>query len=131
MFLRRCRLGIAVLIVSLSLSLSGCATLIIGSIAAAGGYAISQDTIQGETEKDFETVWQSAVDIVSIMGTISSQSQELGRISGIVNGAKITVHVTQLTSSTIRVKVKARKALFPSIANAQNIFIKIVNRANE
>ena len=122
---------IVVLLVWMSFSLSGCFYLILGTAAAAGGYAISQDTIQGETEKDFEHIWDTATDIVSILGTINSKSHELGKITAIVNNTKVTINVIQLTSSTVRLKVKARKFLFPSIATAQNIFVKIMNRANE
>ncbi len=114
-----------------SMSFSGCLWLVVSGVAATGGYAISQDTIQGETDKDVDTVWDATIDIVSILGTVSSQARGLGRISAIVNGAKVTIHVTQLTPSTVRLKVKARKALFPSIATAQNIFLKIMNRMNE
>lgn len=115
----------------LCLSCSGCFYVVLGGVAAAGGYAISQDTIQGETQRDFDDVWDAAMDIVSIMGTINSQSRELGKISALVNGAKITVNISQLTPAAVRLKVKARKSLFPSITNAQNIYIKIMNRADE
>ena len=113
------------------LPFSGCFYLVLGGVAAAGGYAVSQDTIQGETQKDFEEVWDAAAEIISIMGNITSQSEALGKISAIVNSSKVTVQVLQLTPSTVRLKVKARKNIFPNIANAQNIFVKIMNRVNQ
>ena len=113
------------------LFLCGCFYMVLGGLAAAGGYAVSQDTIQGETEKDFDAVWDTAVETLSIMGLISAQSPELGKITASVNGAKIIVNVMQLTPSTTRLKVKARKSFFPSISNAQNIYIKIMSRVNE
>ena len=116
------------LFVMMSFSFSGCFYLVLGGVAAAGGYAVSQDTIQGETEKDYNEVWDAAVEVVSILGAINSQSRELGKIVATVNGAKVTINVMQLTTSTVRLKVKARKSFFPSIANAQNIYIKIMNR---
>ena len=122
---------LAVFLAASSLSLGGCFYLFLGTAAAAGGYAISQDTIQGEREKDFGDIWDAAHDILSIMGTINSQSQDLGKLTAIVNGAKVTVNVSQLTPSTVRLKVKARKAFFPNISTAQNIFIKIMNRVDE
>ena len=105
--------------------------MVLGGVAAAGGYSISQDTIQGEVDKDFNEVWDTAIDITSILGTINSQSHELGKILATVNGAKVTINVMQLTTSTVRLRVKARKAIFPSIANTQNIYIKIMNRINK
>ena len=122
---------ITILAVGLACSLSGCFYLILGGAAAAGGYAISQDTIQGESEKDFEEVWEAAINIVSIMGTVNSQSHELGKISALVNGAKVIVNISQLTPSAVRLKVKARKAFFPSINTAQNVYVKIMNKVNE
>jgi len=122
---------LAVLLLSSSLLLSGCFYIFLGSVAAAGGYAISQDTIQGEREESFNNVWEAAHDIVSIMGTVNSESQDLGKITSIVNGAKVTINVSQLTSSTVRLKVRARKAFFPSIQTAQNIFIKIMSRVDK
>ncbi len=113
------------------LFLCGCFYVVLGGIAAVGGYAVSQDTIQGETEKGFDSVWYTAVNTLSIMGLNNSQSRELGKITAVINGAKVTVNVMQLTPSTIRLKVKARKSLFPSITNAQNIYIKIMNRVKE
>ena len=121
---------IGVLLISLCSTASGCFYVIVGA-AAAGGYAVSRDTIQGESEKNFETVWDAAADIVSILGTVNSQSHELGKILATVNGAKVTINVLQLTSSATRLKVKARTAFFPSIATAQNVYIKIMNRVEQ
>ncbi len=127
----RWRYLIAGMSIFLSVSLSGCIYVLLGGAAAAGGYAISRDTIQGEIDADFDHVWDTAVEIVSIMGTIDSESHEMGEIIADVGGAKVWVYVIQLTPSTIRLKVKARKNLFPSIATAQNVFIKIMNKVNE
>ena len=43
------------------ISASGCFYLIVGGAAAAGGYAISRDTIQGETDRSFDEVWDAAL----------------------------------------------------------------------
>ncbi len=124
----RQRIGIGVLLVLPAIFLSGCIYAIIGGVAAAGGYAISQDTIKGEIDAEFNSVWDNANEVLSIMGTIESESYEMGEIIAAVSGAKVWVHVIQLTPSTIRLRVKARKNLFPSIGTAQNVFIKIMNR---
>lgn len=120
----------AVLVVLLAFSCSGCVYLIVGGVSAVGGYSISQDTIQGESDASFDEVWDAAIHILSIMGRIESESSELGEVVAIVNGARITVHVIQLTSETVRLKIRGRKSLFPSISNAQNVFMKIMNRVN-
>ena len=130
-FMKHRKVRAVVLLLVASLSLSGCFYMVLSTVAAAGGYAISRDTIQGETEEDFDRVWDTAVDIISILGTMNSQSHELGKITGIVNGARVTINITQLTTATIRLTVKARKSIFPSITNAQNIFVKIMNRVRK
>jgi len=118
-------------LIFLSVSLSGCIYLIVGGVAAAGGYAISRDTIQGETDKGFDEVWSAAVEVMGIMGMVDTESYELGQIIGIVNGARVTVTISQVTPSTVRLQVKARKAIFPSIANAQNVYVKIMDHSSE
>ena len=118
------------IVVCAAMLLSGCVYMVIGGVAAAGGYAVTRDTIQGETDKKFDDVWQAATDIVAVMGTVKSESYELGKLEGIVNGARVNLSVSQLTPSTVRLTVKARKFIFPSIANAQNIYVKIMNRVN-
>ena len=115
----------------MSFSASGCFYLVLSGVAAAGGYAVSPDTIQGETEKDYDQTWDAAVEVVSIMGTISSQSRELGKIVALVNDSKITINVVQLTTSSVRLKVKARKSFFPSLPNAQNVYVKVMNKVNQ
>src|SRR3989338_8181523 len=121
----------AVFCAGLGMTISGCVYLIVGGVAAAGGYAVSRDTIQGETARSFDEVWEAAVEIVSIMGKVDAQSYELGQLDGVVNAAKIKINVLQLTPATVRLKVKARKNIFPSIANAQNIYVKIMNRLDQ
>jgi len=114
------------LVIVACLCMGGCWYLIIGGVAAAGGYAISSDTIQGETSAEFEDAWSAATEVMGIMGAVESESYELGMVKGVVNNARVTVTVSQLTTATVRVKVKARKAFFPSIRNAQNVYIKIM-----
>ena len=130
-FLKQFRgICVTVLLASLCVTGSGCFYFVVGA-TAAGVYAVSGDTIQGELEKDFEAVWDASVEIVSILGTVNSQSHELGKILATVNGAKVTINVLQLASSATRLKVKARISFFPSRATAQNVCIKIMNRVNQ
>ena len=128
-FSRTILMGLIVMV--MALSLSGCFYIIFGGAAAAGGYAVSRDTIQGEIDREFSEVWDAASEIISIKGIIESQSHELGEIVAIINGARVTTTVIQLTPATIRLKVKARKSIFPSIHTAQEVFVKIMNRLTE
>ena len=113
---------------SLVLSLSSCVYLVIGGMGALGGYVVSPDTVEGIlTEKEQADVWQAAIDVVSIMGIISEKSEPGGVIVAKVENAKVTVTIFQLSKSTVRLTVKARKAFFPKIKIAQEVYVKIVN----
>ncbi len=107
-------------------SLGGCAILVAGGIGALGGYAVSNDTVQGTIEKDYEEVWDAAMSVVNIMGKMTKEGQVLGRIDAIVNNARVTVSVAQFTPKLVRLTVKARKSFFPNIATAQDVYIKVV-----
>lgn len=133
--MRKTRARAAVLGVGLgiffSTLLSGCVYLVLGSVAAVGGYAVSPDTIQGESEKDYDEVWDAAVEVTSIMGTVDYKSDKVGEISALISGARIRIDVSQLTPSMVRLKVKARKSFFPSISTAQDVYVKIMRRLDE
>ena len=106
--------------------LSGCVYLIIGSVGAVGGYAISSDTVQGTIERESGDVWEAASSVVNIMGRITRESQDGGKIEAIVNNAKATIAVAQFTPKLVKLTVKARKSFFPSISTAQDVYMKII-----
>ncbi len=123
-------LGLCALVV-VSLTASGCVWVLVGGAAAAGGYAVSRDTIQGEIDHSFDEIWDATKEIMGIMGTIESESYELGRIKGLASGARVQINILQMTPSTVRLKIKARKFIFPSIANAQAIYIEIMDKLDK
>ncbi len=122
---------LGLLLLAVTFFSSGCFYLVFGGAAAAGGYAISRDTIQGEIDRDFSQVWDTAIEVVSIMGRIESQNSEMGQIIAIIQGARVTINLTQLTPSTIRIKVKARRSGFPRIGLAQEIYLKVTNQVDK
>src|SRR3989338_7184031 len=79
---------ISILIV-LWFALSGCAVILVGA-GAAGGYAIGKDYIQGETDKDFNRVYDSAVNVADGMGVIESRfsNSSTGKIKASVETSK-------------------------------------------
>ena len=119
------------LMVPLLASLSGCIYLVVGGIGAVGGYIVSPDTVEGITENDIEAVWDTAVEMVSIMGLIEEKNEVGGMLLANINGAKITVTILSLSPTTTKVTVKARKAYLPKISLAQDVFVKIMSRLNE
>jgi len=120
-----------VLALVVSLTASGCIYAIAGGLGALGGYAISPDTVEGDSELDYDTLWDSAVEIVGIMGLIQTKDYKLGTIKATISGAVVTIDVAQISSAEVRMRVKARKNMLPNIKIAQDIFVKIKNRARQ
>ena len=113
------------------LTLSGCVYLIVGGMGALGGYVVSPDTVEGITNNDMDSVYDSTVDIISIMGVIQEQTKEGGILIGKVNGCKVTITISSINKNNVKLSVKARKAFFPKISVAQDIFVKIMTHVNE
>ena len=114
-----------------SVALSGCIYLVVGGIGAMGGYIASPDTVEGVTEHETDLVWDTAVDVMSIMGLIEEQNEEGGVILANVSGAKVTVKLISLSPNVTKLSVKSRKAYLPNISLAQDIYVKIMDRVNQ
>jgi len=110
---------------------SGCVYWVVGSLGALGGYVISPDTVQGITNHEQSEIWDASIEILSIMGTIGENKVDGGIIMAKIQGAKVTVNILPVSSHTNRIIVKARKGIFPKIALAQEVYIKIMTHLNE
>jgi hypothetical protein len=109
---------------------SGCVYLVAGAaVGAVGGYAISKDTIQGDTDKTFNSLWSSSLKVLGIMGTVKTEDKQKGEIEADVDGSEVKITMEQLTTKTTRIRVSARKYLMPNISLAQKIYIKIIEQA--
>ena len=115
----------------LAVCLSGCIYLAIGGVGALGGYIVSPDTVAGLAESNTGQVWDTAVEIVSIMGLVESKNEAGGIITAKINGANVTVVISEISSSSVKISVKARKHYLPKISLAQDVFVKIMSRVNE
>jgi len=110
----------------LTLSLNSCIYLVVGGVGAVGGYVVSPDTVEGIiTGYSFDEVWQAAGEVVSIMGVINEESEGTGVMLTKIQGAKTTITVYRMSDTAMKVNVKARKFIFPSIGVAQDVYIKI------
>jgi hypothetical protein len=107
---------------------SGCLPAIIigGAVGAVGGYAVSKDAIQGETDKSYDVLWNSAGTIARIRGKVKVEDAVKGRIELEAESSRVYITLDRLTQSTTRVRVKARKYHLPNMALAQDIFVKIM-----
>lgn len=110
---------------------SGCIYVLAGGVGALGGYAISPDTVEGESESSYDTAWDSATEVLGIMGTVNSKNYKLGTIDATVDGSKVTMDVSQVSSSDVRLRIKARKNMLPNIKVAQDVFVKVKKRIKE
>lgn len=114
----------------LFLNISGCLPLIIGGAAGAlGAYAISKDTIQGETDKPYEELWSAALAVARIRGVIKQEDTRKGYIELEAERSKVSISLIRLTHATTRLRIKARKYGFPNLELAQNIYVKILEEA--
>jgi hypothetical protein len=111
-------------------SMLGCAPLIVGgAVGALGGYAASKDTIQGETDKFYDSVWESASMVSRIRGEIKSEDKVKGYIELEAESSRVYIKLIRLTAATTRLKVQARKYHLPNLPLAQDIFVKIMDQA--
>ena len=118
------------LIPCILVTILGCAPLIIGSaVGVLGGYAISKDTIQGETDKNYDSLWEAALTVSKIRGEIKYEDKTKGYIELEAESSKVYVRLIRLTFSTTRLRVQARKYHFPNMSLAQDIFVKITEQA--
>lgn len=108
--------------------LAGCAFLVIASVGAVGGYAITSDTIQGEYDIRFADIWREALETCDTLGYVTAKDPSVGTIHAEVDQAKVRVDVVRLTQEATRLKVKARKGIFPRRATAEKIFLQIVQQ---
>lgn len=123
--MRRVPLAVAAV---LAAGLSGCAVLLIGA-GAAGGYAISKDSITNHYDLASTVVYQAAREVIGEDGLVTLEDERRGIIKAEVLDANITIQVRSVSDRTTQLKVKARNdLLLPKIDIAQNIYNKIDRR---
>ena len=110
--------------------ISGCAPLIIGgAVGALGGYAISKDTIQGETDIDYEDLWRAAVQVVRMQGLPKYEDTVKGYIRAEIDSSKVWVRLIRLTKTATRLRISARKYHLPNRTLAEELYINILEEA--
>lgn len=111
-------------------AVSGCVPLIIGgAVGAVGAYAVSKDTIQGDTDKPYEGLWNSALTVSKIRGNIKEEDKARGYIALETDSSKVWIRLIRLTRATTRIRISARKLHLPNIDLAQDIYVKILEEA--
>ncbi|MFA5411400.1 MAG: hypothetical protein WC321_06055 [Candidatus Omnitrophota bacterium] len=108
----------------------GCVPLIIGGAAGAlGAKALSKDTIQGETDISYDSLWNAALRVSRIRGVIKQEDGLRGDIELQVGASKAYIRLIRLTHVTTRIRISARKYHLPDIELAQDLFVKIMEEA--
>ena len=109
-----------------SLGLNGCALLLI-SAGAAGGYAISKDSVKNDFDLPQDRVFHQSLAVAKSMGHVTVEDRAHGIIRANINDAIVTITVKQLTKKTVELKVKARNVM-PKVEVAQEVYNKISQR---
>ena len=111
-----------------ALSLSGCAVLLVGA-GAAGGYAVSKDSVKNNFDLPAGEVFRASRDVVRAAGLMTTEDEGHGTLKAVVEGATVTVTVKPISKRTVELKVKARdNLLIPKIDIAQGLYTKILER---
>ncbi|MFH1655649.1 MAG: hypothetical protein ABH954_03460 [Candidatus Omnitrophota bacterium] len=118
------------LILFLGVSLCGCWVFFVGSaVGALGGYAIGRDTIQGETDKDSDALWESAIEVLDSMDASEIDDSTKGKIQARIGTTKTIITIEQLTPNTARLKVKCRKKVLPNLTLSQKLYVRIIEHS--
>ncbi|MDO8730002.1 MAG: hypothetical protein Q7J69_02290 [Candidatus Omnitrophota bacterium] len=119
---------IGLLIVCFSLPLcGGCAPVLLATGVVAG-YAISRDSVLMDLDQPWDRVWSAAQQEVTERGLVKRENPKRGRLDARVEETDVVVALKQLTPSTVRVVVRARKNLLPKVDVAQKVALGIQRR---
>lgn len=118
------------LIPILGFYICGCAAFVVGgAVGLLGGYAISKDTIQGETEKGYDSLWNAASVVLESMGASEVDDSNKGVVRAKVGKSKVFITMEQLTPHTARLRVKCRKNIMPDLSLSQKLYVRIIEQA--
>jgi hypothetical protein len=115
----------------LAIGLCGCVPVFLMAVGGVGVYAVSKDTIKGDTDTPYEALWDAALKVARIRGTVLQQDFNRGYIEVEAKPSKIWIQFVRVTSAATQIRVSARKYKLPNIDLAQEVFIKIIGEAKE
>lgn len=112
--------------------LNGCIPIIIGVAAGAGavvGYSLSNDTASGNVKTDYRSLWDLTMETLKGEDAdIAEVNESKGTIKAKIDEYTLTARIDTLSQDTQRLKVTARKGMFPKPDFAQKIFFKITDK---
>lgn len=108
--------------------LNGCAVVLL-SAGAAGGYAISKDSVENYFDASQRHVFKKSLAVVEEMGLIKLKDKENGIIKASIREVNVTITIDQITDKSIKLKVKARNKFYlPKVDIAQEVYSGIVDQ---
>lgn len=111
-------------------NITGCVPFMVGgAVGALGSYAVSKDTIQGDTDKPYDSIFSAALTVSKIRGTIKHQDYSRGYIQLEADSSRVWIRLIRLTRLTTRLRIASRKYHLPNLTLAQEIFTKIMEEA--
>ncbi|MFA4984483.1 MAG: DUF3568 family protein [Candidatus Omnitrophota bacterium] len=114
----------------LGVFISGCAALVVGgAVGALGGYAISKDTIQSDTDTPYERIWDSALEVARMRGVIEEEDAPRGYLKAKIDNSEVWIRLARLTRATTRIRVSARRYHLPNLGLAEDLFVRIMEGA--
>ena len=113
------------------LNIAGCWFIVGGAVGVAGAYMVSKDTIQGETDKPYEGLWNAAVSVSRIRGVVKQEDNISGYIELEANSSLVKISLIRLTQTTTRLKISARTKImhFANMSLAQDLYVRIMEEA--
>ncbi len=129
LYTRGLRLLYALFALGASMSLSGCAPVLLATVGAVAGYAVSKDSVTIDLDRPWERVWASCLEETKRQGRIKREDRARGRIDARIKETDVVATLEQLTPSTVRVIIRARRNLLPKVEVAQRLGIGIAQRA--
>lgn len=115
------------LVILVCINTAGCVPLIIGAAAGAlGGYAVSKDTIQSETDKPYDSLWYAAKTIARSRGVIKEEDSLKGYLKLEIEASQVWIRLIRITRSTTRLRISCRRRHLPNLALAEELYTKIM-----
>ncbi len=111
-----------------TLLLAGCAPVLLAFSGAVVGYAVSHDSVTVDLDRPWDRIWSACLEETKRQGRVKSEDRANGRIDARIQKTDVVVTLEQLTPSTVRVVIRARRNLLPQVEVAQHLGVGIARR---
>ncbi len=107
----------------------GCAPILLTTAGVIVGYAVSRDSVTLDLDRPWDRIWEISLEETKHQGIVKREDRVKGRIDARIREADVTLSLEQLTPSTVRVVIRARKHLLPKVDVAQRLGVAVARRA--